>query len=804
MKRLGLIRFVLLSLSVAAICAAQTIPGRYIVEFREEPVAALAVPSRLPLTSSAEPSFVERRRLIRAEQGLAEQSIRSWGGRVLRRFDTLLNGIVVDLDDAAAARLRQMPNVRSIYPDVEVQMSLDRAINVHKVREAWQTIAGGQAGAGAGIKIGIIDSGIDTAHPGFQGFTAAMPSGFPKASSETIKAQTNNKVIVVRDYTGEAGTDLAGHGTGVAMTAAGMIYDGKVAGLGPLSGIAPGAWLGSYRVFDSNGRSSISLFVTALEEAVADGMNVVNFSGGFQLTDSNREENGPEARALRTAAAAGVLVVVAVGNNGPEPGTVAFPGASANTIAAGANFNERIFDDGITLGDLPGFPARPASNTNRTDQIQAAMVDVATLDQNGFGCSPLPPASLKGKIALISRGSPTAESCFFDQKANNAELAGAVAVVVYNNAADAALISMTIDTATVPAMFIHQSSGTSMKRLLASAPESQATVDFSGFTPLTISSDSIASFTSGGPTPSGGLKPDILATGYFLATADTTVEGQAPFLALQAGTSFSSPIVAGAAAVLMSARPGLTAAQYKSLLIDSAPRLNWSTGTLVDPQIGGSGKLDLSRSLQNPTAATPATLSFQAVNGTYSLTKSLVVTNLGADTDTFTISAQAVNLDGAVPSFDTQPFTLSKGASKTVEIKMAATDPAAGEYHGFLEIAGTKSTVTSRVPYWLGVRGSAAKYIAVLNAVDSTRRSLGDEVSVLFRVLDAAGMPMDAGTPEIATTAPRASVIDVSPTGNIPGTYTAILRAGRADANGENVFTISAGGKTRDIVFIIR
>jgi subtilisin family serine protease len=717
------------------------------------------------------------------------------------RFDTLVNAISVDLDDAQIARLRQLDSVAAIHPVLEMRLHMDRAVNVHRIRDVWRTVTGGQAGAGAGIKIGIIDSGIDIAHPAFQGFAATPPSGYPKFSTGK-EGFTNNKVIVARDYVGDARTDPNGHGTAVAMVAAGGIYDAQVNGLAPFSGVAPGAWLGNYRVTDSDGRSSSDLFLRALEDAVTDGMNIVNYSSGGPLLDSNQEENGVQARAIRAAVNAGIVFFGSAGNNGPDRGTISMPSSSPAAISVGANINERIFDQAVVLGAL-AVAAQPASNSDRTDRIRGAMVDVAMLDNNGFGCAEFPAASLKGKIALISRGGPDGAACAFDMKAFNAETAGAVAVVVYNNAAASALISMSIPTATVPAMFIRQSDGIEMKRMLAEAPDTEGLVDFEGSTPLPFDSDGIWVFSSEGPTAGGGMKPDLVATGAAVASAYTTVDEQPPYVVLASGTSFSAPLAAGAAAVLMSARPGLTGPQYASLLVNSAPRLNWPSGLPVGPAVAGSGKLDMVRSLQGTAAAEPTSLQFKGVSGTFDVSKSLVVTNVGAETDTFTVAARAIDETGTVPTVDAESFTLARGASRTLQVKLTATDAAAGEVHGVLEIAGTKGGAPARVPYWLGVRGTP-KSISTLQSVDLTTQSFGAEVPVLFRVLDAAGLPVDAGTPEITTTALRATVTDIVAVGNVPGTFRALLRMGRADENGLNIFTITAGGATRDLFFVIR
>src|SRR5262249_53133904 len=144
-----------------------------------------------------------------------------------------------------------------------------------------------------GIKIGMLDTGIDINHPGFKGFTTAIPQGFPKVSGTAETANTNNKVIVSRDYTGAGGLDaVVGHGTGTSMVAAGLTNDPgptfAAAGINvpgiisvtPITGAAPGAWLGNYRVLDDNGEGSVSWFLAALQDAVNDGMNVVNYSAG--------------------------------------------------------------------------------------------------------------------------------------------------------------------------------------------------------------------------------------------------------------------------------------------------------------------------------------------------------------------------------------------------------------------------------------------------------------------------------------------------------------------------------------------
>src|SRR6266446_2293743 len=192
-----------LLLALAAGLAAQTIPGRYIVELQTAPAVSVSMAKGARYTAE-DLDVVAHRARIRAEHAQVETSIRSLGGTVTHRYDTLINAVAATLTEQAAAQLRQMPNVRGVYPDKLHHKLLDHAVNVHRVPQAWQTLSGGSAQAGAGIKIGILDSGIDIAHPGFQGFTTAIPKGYPLVSSSAETANTNNKVIVSRVYSDPA------------------------------------------------------------------------------------------------------------------------------------------------------------------------------------------------------------------------------------------------------------------------------------------------------------------------------------------------------------------------------------------------------------------------------------------------------------------------------------------------------------------------------------------------------------------------------------------------------------------------
>jgi minor extracellular serine protease Vpr len=841
-------RAILLFAASAVILTAQIIPGRYLVELNTEPAAVTAAARNGRLGTE---ELRARNSQIQAERDAAEAAIQSLGGGVTHRFDRLVNGMAVTMTEQAAAQLRQTPGVRGVYPVKRHHALLDHAVNVHRIPAAWQTLSNGQAGAGAGIKIGILDTGIDTAHPAFQGFTTPVPAGFPIMAGSADTTGPNNKVIVWRVYSdpgsvdNTTGVDMNGHGTGVAMIAAGVTNDPGFLGVNPITGVAPGAWLGSYKIADDNGSSDDVTFLAGLQDANGDGMSVVNYSAGGEVLNAS-DENGIVPRAIANANALGTLVVVAAGNGGPALGTVEYPAVAPAAIAVGANENERFFWNAVIVGSQSYFAIVPDAYfaAGYSGQTTGPMIDVASVDGNGYACNSLPANSLKGQIALIQRG-PATGACTFDSKLNNAQSAGATGAVIYDNTPesefdytqDVQLFSPGLSTANLPGVFISQADGQSIKNQIRANSGIQGDLDFDGITPLPHPANIISFFSSGGPTPTGNVKPDLVAVGDWYITADTTQlesQGCAPpytangcyppytFLdALQfigfyvdtgAGTSFSTPLVTGSLAVLMAARPGLTALQYRSLIINSAPEFDqYPSGSVAGPQITGAGKLDLLGALQGSLTATPTSLNFLATTsggGTGSITvpeatsttgsQTVTITNVGAASDTFTVSV--ASLDGlAVPNIDVPTFGLAPGNTQTITVSIPGSGQlASGQYHGYLSVSGTQGQTPLRVAYWYGVPGTTIQNIAVLFAPQSDPTGTTDFID--FRSQDLIGLPLEpSGNPAVTTSSPRAQVVSVKPIGDVPGTFEAQIVTGRADANGQNVFTITTGSATASV-----
>src|SRR5713226_5718907 len=226
------------------------------------------------------------------------------------------------------------------------------------------TAVGGQTNAGAGVKIGIIDTGIDQTHPFLTDNSLTVPAGFPKCDAidsavGTPDTQCNfvsNKVIVAKVF--ETLTNFDGH----AAQAHGSHVSGIAAGVAntcapfvgcTLSGIAPKAFLGNYNVFPGNVTNASSADIAmAVEAAVADGMDVLNLSLGGTPTPDD-----PLVNAVNDAVDAGVVVAIAAGNAGPAPGTVESPGIALKVITVGASTNPHFIGIPVTVQSIGTFGA---------------------------------------------------------------------------------------------------------------------------------------------------------------------------------------------------------------------------------------------------------------------------------------------------------------------------------------------------------------------------------------------------------------------------------------------------------------
>jgi subtilisin family serine protease len=270
---------------------------------------------------------------------------------------------------------------------------------------------------GKGIKVAVIDSGIDINHPYLKDDSLPMPKGFPKVGTDKdgnpVKDWykfTSNKVIVAKVFSPDPNATpqaLGTHGTHVSGTIAGIsdYKDPKGIAKSKLSGVAPKAYLGNYNVFPCPDAacSSESIYIaSAIEQAVNDGMDVANLSLGGSATPGF----DLLVEVVNAASDAGITMVIAAGNSGPSPGSVESPGIADKAITVAAVTNKHFFGQSINITVdgvekvLPVGTADPYGKV--TVKVSAPLAVVS--ESGGLGCNPIS-ADLTGKIAVINRGS---------------------------------------------------------------------------------------------------------------------------------------------------------------------------------------------------------------------------------------------------------------------------------------------------------------------------------------------------------------------------------------------------------------
>jgi minor extracellular serine protease Vpr len=545
----------------AAPSFAQIIPNRYILMLQDQPVAA-RFSARAEMESA---QAVAYRTQIESAQAQIKSNLGARNIQVTGSVSVLQNLIFVTAPASRVSEMQSIPGVVSVRPMRRFKPALSRATQLLGGQAAWTTV-GGMSNAGAGIKIGILDSGIDQNHPAFQDNSLAIPAGFPKCTNGHPEdcAYTNHKVIVARSYVrllsagsnpaNNAADDLPddysprdrdGHGTGVASAAAAVqISTPAFSTTGQaltIQGMAPKAYLGNYKIAGSPGvaeGASDQSMIQAVEDAVTDGMDVISTSfGAPALTDAASD---PVAAAFEAAAKTGAVVLAAAGNNGgagvfyPSFNSIVSPSSAPDVISVGGTENSHVFLPAVSVNaasapaSVKGIPAQPSDTTNYPSSFgvtSAPLIDVTQLGDDGTACNALPAFSLDGAFALIER-SPT--NCGFAAKATNAQNAGAIGIVFYMSDATPPFTPSGLDPNDAffqgPAVMISNAAGVALKAYIDANPGQAVTIDSGGteteisvwsqtigFSPP-VTANQLTSFSSTGPTPDVQMKPDIVAT----------------------------------------------------------------------------------------------------------------------------------------------------------------------------------------------------------------------------------------------------------------------------------------------------
>lgn len=575
---------------------------------------------------------------LRNRQDAHEANIARLIGRapaVRMRMQHAINGIVVELGAREAARLGKLPEVRLVEDYREYALDTDTGPTFIGAPAVWDGSAAGAGGAfqGEGVVVGILDSGINFGSPSFaatdpvDGYAHVNPLGAGNflgtctVGGGVDEGRCNAKLIGGYDFVcltpgntcgqpnirEEPGFgDSNSHGSHVASTVAGNYRDAAFrGGTHRISGVAPHANIVAFDICYTNTATSQGLCpnvsaVAAINRAIADGVvDVFNYSIG----GGSQPWGEAVSLAFLSAVESGIYVAASAGNSGPAANTLGHvePWVS-NTAAVQHGRGDFAFLMQVTgpspvpapltaiiLSEGSGGVAHGAAIPATTPLFVSATIDA--VDDT---CAALPPGTFQGGIAVVRRG-----TCSFTIKANNASAAGAIAVVIANNAAGGIIPS--VPGTTVPVFGILQADGNALRDFAAANSGETAMIGYPAVA-VPNTPDALAAFSSRGPAGAFSLlKPDMSAPGVNIlaVTAGTTISGFEQSVGLLSGTSMASPHQAGSAALLRQARPSWTVPEIKSALAMTAKTEVFLEDqvTPADPFARGSGRIRVDQAI---------------------------------------------------------------------------------------------------------------------------------------------------------------------------------------------------------------
>lgn len=533
-----------------------------------------------------------------------------------------LNGMTLSLDPAEAARMARDPDVASVEPEFARRLETDAGPEWVGAPDIWLggTPGAGAGTSGAGVVIGIVDSGINPDHPSFadvggDGHDHDNPRGRRFGLCASGGGGCNDKLIGIHDFTdeGTSGRDAEGHGSHVASTAAGNHVNARLRGETltlevPVSGVAPHANIISYKACNAvseeeEGNCPGGALLDAIDQAVEDGVDVLNYSIGG-LVNRTGPWTHAESRAMRNARGSDIVVVSSAGNNGPVGESISLPAVAPWVIAVGNSSHDRQFIN--RLENLSGGQAPPPmtlTGVGFTDGLDdAPIVHAVEFGEPLCGegemnfpptgeSNPFPDGTFNGEIVVCDRGIYARV-----EKGFNVEAAGAGGYVLANTREFGA--SVVSDDHFLPAVHLDFEQSEKLRAWLAAGGERRGSISGATRDIDPAFADVVSASSSRGPgafTPNV-MKPDITAPGTSILGAQQGEDGASNRYQFLSGTSMASPHVAGAAALLRAARPAWSAAEIHSALVmtaDAGPVTD-DAGRDAGALVRGGGRLDVS------------------------------------------------------------------------------------------------------------------------------------------------------------------------------------------------------------------
>ena len=621
-----------------------------IIIFDGEPLAIFAHERNLSLNS---PIVQNMSRLKERELLSLVSNLQSKGYpvEVEEYLHTVVLGVVAKTPSRYLTLIANDKKVELCEKSSVYKVDLENSVKMINADKAWNLQdSNGNNVTGNGIEVAVIDTGVNYLLPALGGGIGA-----------------DFKVVGGYDFIDKDKDpmDNEGHGTAVA-----VIISSKDENL---RGVAPDSRILAYRALSEFQETSTSLIVQAIDRAVADGADIINLSFG------GLGENRAVGTAITNAVNVGVIVVASAGNSGPETYTIEYPSALNNVISVGAssNIGSQSYKAEFSIPELKlSFDAVPLNKTVQTKEpLEGKLVYVGLASQEEVS-----KLDLKGAIAVAKRG-----AYFFSEKAKNVQEKGAIALIVFNNQSYN-FIGALKDEVSIPVASISGSEGEFIVETLKNRP-------LNGRLSITPDPYQVVWFSSRGPASPFYIKPNLVAPGNDV----TTVDHRGRYVQLS-GTSFSSPHVAGAAALIKQMHPKLTPYQVMSLLMgNAAPLTTGGQAYTIDTQ--GAGLTQVYNSIISDFLVTPSSLVIHLSPSNQTKTqRNITVLPLSENNITLNVADTWTG-----PDYVNVRLKDKRSDNGTIYLTIEAElkGEVYGTFYGWLNISSTK--VAQRIPIRVNV-----------------------------------------------------------------------------------------------------
>ncbi|KAG0207133.1 hypothetical protein BGX28_001564 [Mortierella sp. GBA30] len=756
--------------AAAAAAVAVALPSSFLVELDLAPTG-VDRQERIRMESSGEfKAFAESRRVTVSAQHQSFQSLLreslNVNYAVRHEFFDLMNGLSIELQDVSQDKLSQIleriratPGVVKVSPLISLSQpkTIVHGIGFDALAVLPQlSTAHEQTGVlsarndlhltGKGIKIGIIDTGVDYTHE-------ALGSCYGQGCKV---AYGYDFVEPFRTKQG-GGYDCVGHGTHVA---------GIIAGNSSKSnfyGVAPEATLGSYRVFPCDGNSKDDVIIAALERAYNDGMDVVNLS----LGGGSAWPNTPLSNVAGNLAKLGVVVVAAIGNDGDEGiDEVSSPSINPAVVSVASFEGSGYLANYFEVQGAPDL--RIDYSDTPPENATGTALTLVLPSHDPEGCQDYP-ESVTGKVVLVKRG-----DCAFTSKVKLAQDAGAIGCIFYNNV-EGALRPKT----TGPDIHIF-GHGISMKQGEALLKQFKATKnntlsivykDQKGVFKNEMANQ-ISTFSSWGLGPELEMKPDIGAPGGYIYSTVPVEKGS---YATMSGTSMATPYVAGCAALLLESDPSANRNDVLGRLrLYSKPGLYKDTVIPDSVARQGAGMVHVLNAIQGKLLAQPTHLPLNDTDNTLS-TYTITLTNLYPKAEVFSIShIPAMSVLGFTPTGQPAGTVIYSDSAAELVLDPTESPPSstirleAGETRSF-KISFSPSKNLDLQSHWI-----YSGYVKIQPTIDKTRPALQVPYAGMrgsYKTVDI--LDLQDGFPVLLGRAPDGKLVPIeTKNGDPPPMYT--------------------------------